>query len=125
MKVAVCGNDRIDVIKELEKLLKTESVRPKLGLEHPIVDMANETYGQNKRTNVVFDGCVLEYLTPRLSGKYFDVYEQIALTSLVNIDKVYVVTAGMSDDEINMYKDYNEFLNGKIVFVSEVKDVTV
>ena len=123
MKIAVCGNDRENVIKRLEKILRTEAVRPKLDTEHSIVNMAEETYGQTKRKNVVYDGCVLEYLKPGLNEEFFDVYEQIALTSLVNIDKIFVVTKGMDEDELNMYKEYSEFLDGKINFVSDEKEV--
>lgn len=118
MKIAVCGNDRVSVIKKLEKILRTEAVSPKLDTEHSIVNMAAETYGQTKRKNVVYDGCVLEYLKPGLNEEIFDVYEQIALTSLVNIDKIFVVTNGMEEDELNMYKEYSEFLDGKINFVT-------
>ncbi len=123
MKIAVCGNDRENVIKRLEKILRTEAVRPKLDTEHSIVNMAEETYGQTKRKNVVYDGCVLEYLKPGLNEEFFDVYEQIALTSLVNIDKIFVVTKGIDEDELNMYKEYTEFLDGKINFVTDENEV--
>jgi hypothetical protein len=123
MKIAVCGNDRENVIKRLEKILRTEAVRPKLDTEHSIVNMAEETYGQTKRNNVVYDGCVLEYLKPGLNEEFFDVYEQIALTSLVNIDKIFVVTKGIDEDELNMYKGYIEFLDGKINFVTDETEV--
>ena len=123
MKIAVCGNDRENVIKRLEKILRTEAVRPKLDTEHSIVNMAEETYGQTKRKNVVYDGCVLEYLKPGLNEEFFDVYEQIALTSLVNIDKIFVVTKGIDEDELNMYKEYSEFLDGKINFVTDENEV--
>ena len=123
MKIAVCGNDRENVIKRIEKILRTEAVRPKLDTEHSIVNMAEETYGQTKRKNVVYDGCVLEYLKPGLNEEFFDVYEQIALTSLVNIDKIFVVTKGIDEDELNMYKEYTEFLDGKINFVTDENEV--
>lgn len=125
MKIAVCGNDRENVIKRLEKILRTEAVRPKLDTEHSIVNMAEETYGQTKRKNVVYDGCVLEYLKPGLNEEFFDVYEQIALTSLVNIDKIFVVTKGIDEDELNMYKEYTEFLDGKINFVTDENEVVL
>ena len=125
MKIAVCGNDRENVIKRLEKILRTEAVRPKLDTEHSIVNMAEETYGQAKRKNVVYDGCVLEYLKPGLNEEFFDVYEQIALTSLVNIDKIFVVTKGIDEDELNMYKEYTEFLDGKINFVTDENEVVL
>lgn len=50
-------------------------------------------------------------------------YEQIALTSLVNIDKIFVVTKGIDEDELNMYKEYTEFLDGKINFVTDENEV--
>ena len=125
MKIAVCGNDRENVIKRLEKILRPEAVRPKLDTEHSIVNMAEETYGQTKRKNVVYDGCVLEYLKPGLNEEFFDVYEQIALTSLVNIDKIFVVTKGIDEDELNMYKEYIEFLDGKINFVTDENEVVL
>lgn len=125
MKVAVCGNDIhevTNVVSKLEKILNTEAVTPKIMSEHPIVEMAAETYGQNKRKNVVYVGCVLTYLV-NVDEKFFDVYEQIVLTSLLNLDKVFVVTNNMDENELSIYKYYGSLMDGKIVFVSNVNDV--
>jgi len=125
MKVAVCGNDIhevTNVVSKLEKILNTEAVTPKIMSEHPIVEMAAETYGQNKRKNVVYVGCVLTYLV-NVDEKFFDVYEQIVLTSLLNLDKVFVVTNNMDENELSIYKYYGSLMDGKIMFVSNVNDV--
>lgn len=127
MKVAVCGNDIheiTNVVSKLEKILNTEAVTPKIMSEHPIVEMAAETYGQNKRKNVVYVGCVLTYLT-NVDEKFFDVYEQIVLTSLLNLDKVFVVTNNMDENELSIYKYYGSLMDDKIVFVSNVNDVVL
>ncbi len=125
MKVAVCGNDIhevTNVVSKLEKILNTEAVTPKIVSEHPIVEMASETYGQTKRKNVVYVGCVLTYLI-NVDEKFFDVYEQIVLNSLLNLDKVFVVTNNMDENELSTYKYYGSLMGGKIVFVSNVNDV--
>ena len=130
MKISVFGGDRevVDrVIKKLESLLKTEAVTPKLGTEHPIVEVAKESYGHNKRTNVVYDGCVLQYLKPDMEGDdLFDVYEQIVLTSLVNIDLVLIVPNGMEDGLAEFYAGYSEMIGGdKIKFINDENSITV
>ena len=127
MKVAVCGNDIhevTNVVSKLEKILNTEAVIPKIISEHPIVEMAAETYGQNKRKNVVYVGCVLTYLV-NVDEKFFDVYEQIVLSSLLNLDKVFVVTNNMDENELSIYKYYGSLMDDKIVFVSNVNDVVL
>lgn len=127
MKVAVCGNDIhevTNVVSKLEKILNTEAVTPKIVSEHPIVEMASETYGQTKRKNVVYVGCVLTYLI-NVDEKFFDVYEQIVLNSLLNLDKVFVVTNNMDENELSIYKYYGSLMGGKIVFVSNVNDVVL
>lgn len=130
MKISVFGGDRevVDrIIKRLETLLKTEAVRPKLGSEHPIVEMAKETYGQNKRKNVVYDGCVLQYLKPDMADEdLFDTYEQIVLTSLVNIDLVLIVPDGMEEGLSEFYAGYSEMIGGdKIKFINDENSITV
>lgn len=130
MKIAVFGGNReiVDrVIEKLERLLKTEAVKPKLGNEHPIVEMAKETYGQTKRTNVVYDGCVLEYLTPNIKDEdLFDVYEQIVLTSLVNLDLVLIIPEGMDSDLVEFYAGYCEMVGGsKITFINDESNITI
>lgn len=127
MKVAVCGNDIhevTNVVSKLEKILNTEAVTPKIMSEHPIVEMAAETYGQTKRKNVVYVGCALTYLV-NVDEKFFDVYEQIVLNSLLNLDKVFVVTNNMDENELSIYKYYGSLMGGKIVFVSNVNDVVL
>ena len=127
MKVAVCGNDIhevTNVVSKLEKILNTEAVTPKIMSEHPIVEMSAETYGQTKRKNVVYVGCVLTYLV-NVDEKFFDVYEQIVLSSLLNLDKVFVVTNNMDENELNIYKYYGSLMDDKIVFVSNINDVVL
>lgn len=129
MKIAVFGVDRErveSIIKRFEQRLVTEAVKPKVGTEHPIVEMAKETYGQNKRKNVVYDGCVLQYFTPDIKDEdLFDVYEQIVLTSLVNVDYVVVVPTGMSKELIEFYYSYNEMVGDKIRFISVPDDIMI
>lgn len=130
MKISVFGGDReiVDrIIKRLETLLKTEAVVPETGSEHPIVEMAKETYGQTKRNNVVYDGCVLQYLKPDMGDEcLFDVYEQIALTSLVNIDLVLIVPDGMDNELMEFYSEYSEIIGGgKITFINDENNITV
>lgn len=130
MKISVFGGDREivnRVIEKLERLMKTEAVKPKLGTEHPIVEMAKESYGQNKRKNVVYDGCVLQYLKPDMDDEdLFDTYEQIVLTSLVNIDMVLIIPEGMEDELIEFYSSYSEMVGGdKIKFINDENSITV
>lgn len=128
MKIAVFGGDRETVDRIIEKLewnLSTAAVKPKLGTEHPIVEMAKETYGQNKRKNVVYDGCVLQFLSPDMKDEdLFDVYEQIVLTSLVNIDRVYFVYKGVDEKTFDFIKEYSEVIgDNKILFISQPEEI--
>lgn len=127
MKIAVFGvnRERVEkIIKKLEQCLNTVAVKPKTGTEHPIVEVAKETYGHNKRNNVVYDGCVLQYFTPDIKDEdLFDVYEQIVLTSFVNIDYGVVVPTDMSQELLEFYQGYNEMVGDKIRFISVPDDI--
>lgn len=128
MKVAVFGKDREvveRVIRRLNRFLKTEAVKPKIGEVHGIVDMAKETYGQNKRNNVVYDGCVLQFLTGDIDENLLDVYEQIVITSLVNIDKVFIVTPGMNEEELKTYEYYSSIMDDKISFITSEEGIVL
>lgn len=125
MKVTVIGEGREDGIKRLESLLKTEAVRVRIEGEHPIINVARESYGNNKRKNVVFDKCVTEFLDDSLEETLYDVYEQIALNSLEFLDMVFVITEGMDDETAESYKTYSEMFPGKFRFVKNADEIVL
>ena len=68
--------------------------------------------------HVVFNGCVLDYAVNVKDMHYLD--EQIILCALSNLDVIYVYTPCMTDDEVSLYHQFDEFYKGKVVDVVDL-----
>ena len=120
MRVAVCVSNNslekqtIELIKKLEKHYGVEYVNAMGGL----YESAKTTYEYDNAKNVVYLGCVLDYVVNEKDIHPLD--EQIVLCALDNLDVVYVNTSGMTPEEINSYHQFDEFFAGKVVDVNDV-----
>ena len=120
MRVAVCVSNNslekqtIELIKKLESHYGVEYVNAMGGL----YGSARTTYEYDNAKNVVYLGCVLDYVVCEKDIHPLD--EQIVLCSLDNLDVVYVNTTGMTPDEVNSYHQFDEFFVGKVVDVNDV-----
>ena len=119
MKVAICGTNSPELLKKVERHYKVESV----DAVGNIYEAAKVTYDYDDVKNVVFNGCVLDYAVNAEDMHLLD--EQIILCSLDNLDVVYVYTAGMSDEEISRYHQFDEFFDGRVVDVRNVDTLVV
>jgi hypothetical protein len=120
MRVAVCVSKNslekqtIELIKKLESHYGVEYVNSMGGL----YESAKTTYEYDNVKNVVYLGCVLDYVVSEKDIHPLD--EQIVLCALDNLDVVYVNTAGMTPEEVNSYHQFDEFFAGKVVDVNDV-----
>ena len=128
MRVALCVSKNslekktIELIKKLEKHYGVEYVNGN-GAEYVNVmgglyESAKTTYEYDNVKNVVYLGCVLDYVVGKKDIHPLD--EQIVLCALDNLDVVYVNTTGMTSDEVNSYHQFDEFFAGKVVDVNDV-----
>lgn len=120
MRIAVCVSNNslekqtIELIKKLESHYGVEYVNAMGGL----YESAKTTYEYDNAKNVVYLGCVLDYVVCEKDIHPLD--EQIVLCALDNLDVVYVNVAGMSQEEIDSYHQFDEFCPGKVVDVVDV-----
>ena len=121
MRIAVCVSNNslekqtIELVKKLENHYGVEYVNAMGGL----YGSAKTTYEYDNEKNVLYLGCVLDYVVCEKDIHPLD--EQIVLCALDNLDVVYVNTTGMSSDEVNSYHQFEEFCpTCKIVDVVDV-----
>ena len=121
MRIAVCVSNNslekqtIELIKKLENHYGVEYVNAMGGL----YGSAKTTYEYDNEKNVLYLGCVLDYVVCEKDIHPLD--EQIVLCALDNLDVVYVNTTGMTSDEVNSYHQFEEFCpTCKIVDVVDV-----
>ena len=120
MRVAVCVSNNslekqtIELIKKLESHYGVEYVNAMGGL----YGSARTTYEYDNAKNVVYLGCVLDYVVREKDIHPLD--EQIVLCALDNLDVVYVNVAGMPQEVINSYHQFDEFCPGKVIDVVDV-----
>jgi hypothetical protein len=119
MKIAVCGVDVSKLRNKVETHYGVESVNVKSADElSSIYKSARLTYDYDDVETVVFNGCVLDSAAYDKALHPLD--EQIVLCALDNLDVVYVNVAGMSQEEIDSYHQFDEFCPGKVVDVVDV-----
>lgn len=118
MRVAVCVSNNslekqtIELIKKLESHYGVEYVNAMGGL----YESAKTTYEYDNAKNVVYLGCVLDYVVDDIHP----LDEQIVLCALDNLDVVYVYTSGMTEEQISRYHQFDEFCQGKVINVVDL-----
>ena len=128
MRVAVCVSNNslekqtIELIKKLERHYGVEYVNGK-GFEYVnamggLYESAKTTYEYDNVKHVVYLGCVLDYVVDKKDIHPLD--EQIVLCALDNLDVVYVNVAGMPQEVIDSYHQFDEFCPGKVIDVVDV-----
>lgn len=128
MRVAVCVSNNslekqtIELIKKLERHYGVEYVNGN-GFEYVnamggLYESAKTTYEYDNAKHVVYLGCVLDYVVDKKDIHPLD--EQIVLCALDNLDVVYVNVAGMPQEVIDSYHQFDEFCPGKVIDVVDV-----
>ena len=105
MRISICGPLAESAISKAEDVL---GVSAKLPWQESIIDYAAETYKYFNEQNVIFKGSAFDFLASELKEGYDDVYEQIALETLNNVDYIVVIARGMNMQLLKVYKEYQE-----------------
>lgn len=123
MRISVVGPNREAVISKIEDALKVEVKRPwEVNGESNILDYAAETYKYLDEHNVVFDGSPFDFLSKNNGEGYDELYEQIALDTLSNVDYINVITLDMDRKTCALYKDYASIYPDKFHFYTSYND---
>ena len=105
MRISICGPLAENAIAKAEDVL---GVTVKLPWQESIIDYAAETYKYFNEQNVIFKGSAFDFLASDLKEGYDDVYEQIALDTLNNVDYIAVIAMDMNKQLLKVYKEYQE-----------------
>ena len=122
MRISICGPLAESAISKAEDVL---GVSAKLPWQESIIDYAAETYKYFNEQNVIFKGSVFDFLTSELNEGYDDVYEQIALETLNNVDYIAVIARGMNMQLLKVYKEYQELCPEKFHIYSSPQEFEV
>ena len=122
MRISICGPLAESAISKAENVL---GVSAKLPWQESIIDYAAETYKYFNEQNVIFKGSVFDFLTSELKEGYDDVYEQIALDTLNNVDYIAVIAMDMNKQLLKVYKEYQELYPDKFHIYSSSEEFEV
>ena len=122
MRISICGPLAESAIEKAEGVL---GVSVKLPWQESIIDYAAETYKYFNEQNVIFKGSAFDFLTSDLKEGYDDVYEQIALDTLNNVDYIAVITMDMNKQILKLYKEYQELYPEKFHIYSSPQEFEV
>ena len=122
MRISICGPLAESAISKAEGVL---GVSAKLPWQESIIDYAAETYKYFNEQNVIFKGSVFDFLTSELNEGYDDVYEQIALETLNNVDYIAVIAMNMNKQLLKVYKEYQELYPDKFHIYSSSEEFEV
>lgn len=122
MRIAITGPDKNEVIVRVEDILKTKVKEP---AKYEILDQAAETYKYFDEPNVIFCGSPFDYLALDPADGYDDLYEQICIDSLNNVDYIAVIAMDMDRHQLDIYKEYQKLFPEKIYIYSTPTDFEV
>ena len=115
MRISITGPHKEEVIARVESALNTEVRRP---WGDTIIDTAAPMYREYPGQHTVYAGSPFDYLVPEQSEGYADLYEQIAINSLINLDYLVVITMDMPRELQKMYEEYQKLFPDKIYLYS-------
>ena len=122
MRISICGPLKNEAISKAETALSTTVKTP---WKAEILDQAAETYKYFNETNVLFSGSPFDYLALDPAEGYDELYEQICLDTLNNVDYIAVITLEMDKHQLEIYKEYQKLFPNKIYFYSSPADFEV
>lgn len=122
MRIAITGPLMKEAILKAESVLNTTAKIPSV---FNIIDQAAETYKYFNENNVIFDGSPFDYLAKDNDEGYDDLYEQICIDSLNNVDYIAVITMDMDKRWLDVYKEYQKLFPDKIYLYSSPTEFEV
>lgn len=111
MRIAITGPHKDEAILKAENVLKTTA---KIPWDKTIIDQAADTYKYFNENNVIFNGSPFDYLDLEPVEGYDDLYEQISIDTLANLDYLAVITMEMSKHQYDIYAEYQKLFPDKI-----------
>lgn len=115
MRIAIVGPHKDEVISKAEQAFHIEAKHP---WNEEIIDYASETYKYQDERDVIFEGSPFDFLALNPTEGYDDVYEQICLNSLQNVDYIAVIAMDMDRHQLKIYKEYQKLFPGKFYIYS-------
>lgn len=115
MRISITGPLSELAVEKAEHVLNTKAKTP---WGENIIDYAAETYKYFSEENVIFKGSPFDFLDVDQAEGYDDLYEQISIGTLDNVDYIAVVTMGMDSRQMDLYKGYKEMFPDKIFLFS-------
>lgn len=122
MRIAIVGPHKNEVISKVEQAFNSEAKHP---WKNEIVDYAAETYKYFNEGNVVFEGSPFDFLADELTEGYDDVYEQIALNTLDNLDYIAVIAMDIDRKYLEVYREYQKLFPNKFYIYSTPVDFEI
>ena len=122
MRIAITGPLKNEAITKAESVLNTTAKTP---WENTILDQAADTYKYFNETNVIFSGSPFDYLALDPVEGYDDLYEQMSIDSLNNVDYIAVITMDMDKRQLDIYKEYQKLFSEKIYLYSSPTEFEV
>ena len=115
MRIAIVGPHKNEVISKVEQVFNSDAKHP---WKSEIIDYAAETYKYFNESNVVFEGSAFDFLALEPTEGYDDVYEQIAINTLGNLDYIAVIAMDMDKLQLKIYEEYQKLFPNKIYIYS-------
>ena len=122
MRIAITGPLNGEAITKAESVLNT-TVKTPWG--NTIMDCAAETYKYFDENNVIFSGSPFDYLALDPVEGYDDLYEQMSIDTLNNVDYIAVITMDMDKHQLDIYKEYQKLFPNKIYLYSSPAEFEV
>lgn len=122
MRISITGPLKNEAIAKAESVLNTTAKTP---WESKILDQSAETYKYFNETNVIFSGSPFDYLGQESDEGYDDLYEQMAIDTLNNVDYIAVITMDMDKNQLDIYKEYQKLFPNKIYLYSSPTEFEV
>lgn len=122
MRIAITGPLKNEAITKAEGVFNTTVKSP---WEFTILDQAADTYKYFNESNVIFCGSPFDYLALDPVEGYDDLYEQICIDTLNNVDYIAVITMDMDKKQLDIYKEYQKLFPNKIYLYSSPAEFEV
>ena len=123
MRISICGtgDSKTSLLNHLIEIYGDNVVRTHIDNPNfPIVDYTSETFKHVSDEHVIYDGGIFDgFIHFDDDGKQ-EMQDQIILSYIENVDKIYVVYDNMSETDIQLVKEYEDIYPEKISFYSLV-----
>lgn len=129
MRLCICGLHRDGAVKMVEEKLNVESINVDFpGMEdseYKLFHHAAETFKYFDKKNVVFDGGVFDDIKFYSDQGWTDLQEEVIHSSVMNLDKIVIITEGMNDKLVELFESFKELYQDKIQIVNNENEFSI